>query len=290
MGVAVRTCYFAFAALVVTLFSMLSGSSQPASAAAVGPSSVSIVSPIDGAVFPVNTVITFTATGADWDGTPLVRGQLFWSSSQNGFLGTGQSFTRDSSTLALGSHTIQLIATGSNFQVFTNVTLWIGPPPTATPTNTPTLTPTNIPTSTATSTATSTPTPTNTPTDTPTPTPTDTPTDTPTSTPTNTPTFTATNTPAPARDPSPTARPGHPRNCADFDGNGRVDWRDLWLIARAIQHHSHDLKFDVNGNGRVGWADFRATVHQLGHRCGNGPQAAQTPSPHRGSPDGPQHE
>ena len=256
MGVAVRTCYFAFAALVVTLFSMLSGSSQPASAAAVGPSSVSIVSPIDGAVFPVNTVITFTATGADWDGTPLVRGQLFWASSQNGFLGTGQSFTRDSSTLALGSHTIQLIATGSNFQVFTNVTLWIGPPPTATPT----------------------------------PTPTDTPTDTPTSTPTNTPTFTATNTPAPARDPSPTARPGHPRNCADFDGNGRVDWRDLWLIARAIQHHSHDLKFDVNGNGRVGWADFRATVHQLGHRCGNGPQAAQTPSPHRGSPDGPQHE
>ncbi len=112
MGVAVRTCIFFVAAFVLA---SLAFSPTPASAAAIGPPTVVIFSPQDGAVIPLNTVITFSGAGADSDGTALVRGQLYWTSSQQGFLGTGPSFTRDSSTMNLGLHTIRLLATGNNF-------------------------------------------------------------------------------------------------------------------------------------------------------------------------------
>ena len=280
MGVAVRTCLFSFAAFLLASLAMLSPVPSRADAAAVGPPSVSILSPTDGAVIPLNTVITFSGIGADSDGTALVRGQLQWTSSQNGFLGTGPGFMRNSSTLNLGSHRIRLLATGNNnMQSSTQVTIWIGPTPTATPTSTPTPTATNTPTSTPTPLPTDTPTPTNTPQPpTSSPTSTATATSVPTLAATGTATASATSTPAGV--PSATRTPG--RLCPDFDGDGRVGWRDLWRIASAIEHHNKDPKFDVNGDGRVGWPDLWATLRRLGHRC----DGAKPSPPPRHGPDG----
>lgn len=248
MGVAVRTFLLVF---VASLFVVLAGVSPGrASAVAVGPPSGAILSPADGAVIPFNTDITFSGNGFDSDGTPLVSGQLYWTSSENGFLWTGGWFQRNSSTLNAGSHTIRLLLTGNNYQQSSvQVTIWIGPPPTATPTSTPTDTPTS------------------TPTDTPTPTPTNTPVP-----PTNTPTPTATSTPA--REPSRTPTPMHGHRCPDFNHDGRVGPSDVAAILHAIEHHTHNLKFDVNGDGRVDWAEFWETIHQVGHRCHAGANRA----------------
>jgi hypothetical protein len=159
-------------------------------------------------------------------------------------------------------------------------------PATNTPTNTAvpaTNTPTNTPTNTA---VPATDTPTNTPTNTAIPatnTPTNTAvpaTDTPTNTPTNTavpatdtPTKTPTTTAVPAtatQTPVATATPQAPSSCrADVDGDGRVTFRDLLLVLRAIG--GHDVRYDVDGSGRVTLADAWIVARQLGRRCDHDP-------------------
>jgi hypothetical protein len=78
----------------------------------------------------------------------------------------------------------------------------------------------------------------------------------------------ATRTVAPTR--TTVATPTHtpkPKSCADVTGDGRVTWRDVDKIARAIARHSRDRRYDVDGNGRVGSHDLALALRQLGRRC-----------------------
>ena len=167
-------------------------------------------------------------------------------------------------------------------------------PPSATFTSTPTNTPVP-PSATFTSTATSTPVPasatfTSTLTSTPVQ-PSATFTNTPTNTPvppsaTSTVVATATNTPAPAatatavvtRTVAPTrtvvatrtavpatATPAPHRRCADVNGNGRVDVRDVLAIVRHLG--SHSARHDIDGDGRVDWYDVMIAIRRLRRRC-----------------------
>ena len=204
-------------------------------------------------------------------------------------------FTRNSSTLNAGSHTINLLLTGNNFrQTTVQITIWIGPPPTDTrhqhadrdahqhadrnshrdadATNTP-LPPTNTP-------------------------------------------VPPTNTPVP-----PTTRRCRRRRrtrryrqrrrtrrrrrrrqhagAADEDQHavGRTPRPStvapaptstaMAASAGPISNSSsapsittpHDPRFDLNGNGRVGWGDVWETIRQLGRRCDGTLPATATPAP-----------
>jgi hypothetical protein len=102
-----------------------------------------------------------------------------------------------------------------------------------------------------------------------TPTPTDTPTSTPTATATNTPTPTATSTPTPTSTPTSTSTPTRTpsTSCADLNGDGRVDLRDVLIELRALLRRSHDPRFDLNHDGRVDLRDLFVVIEQLGRRC-----------------------
>ncbi len=160
------------------------------------------------------------------------------------------------------------------------------PTPTDTATPTPTDTPTAMPTDTPTPTNTWTPTPTNTPipptptkTYTPTATATRTPTrtSTPTRTPTRTrtPTFTptGTRTPTPTATRTPTVSPTPPSACrGDVNGDGRVDWRDVAIVMKALLTQPGDKRWDpvadVNGDGRVDVLDLAIVLSSmLNPRC-----------------------
>jgi len=267
-----------------------------ASAGANQPPVVTILSPANGASFAPGSTILFSATAIDPETGPLGGVFMFWTSNiQGGGLGIGTSFSRDD--LIAGTHVVTLRATDpSGLQTVRSVTITVGVP-TATPTNTPTPvppTPTNTPTS-APPTATHTPTPvpptpTGTatavpPTSTRTPTPLPptataappTATHTPTAPPATEPpkTATATKTPkiatptktkAPKHTPTATRTP-RPERCADVDGNGRVNWRDVYRIALAIANHSTDPLYDINGDGRVSFKDLRIALFQIGRKC-----------------------
>jgi hypothetical protein len=130
---------------------------------------------------------------------------------------------------------------------------------TATPTNTSTATATNTATATATSTPTATPTRTATATSTPTATPTrtSTPSATPTNTPTATPTLSGTR-PAP----TPTLL-----QCADVTGDGVVTLADLIAVLRHLGRGRFDPRYDINGDGRVNGRDVFIVARQRGKRC-----------------------
>jgi hypothetical protein len=74
-----------------------------------------------------------------------------------------------------------------------------------------------------------------------------------------TPTPTATSTPTPT--PTPSAL------CADVDGNGKVNVKDVVQIARHILRRRFDARYDVNGDGRINVKDLLIAVRQLGTRC-----------------------
>ena len=72
---------------------------------------VAIVSPADGARFAPGDPITFTGVATDHEDGSLIGASLVWTSSIDGQIGTGNSFTR--SDLSEGTHTITLTAMDS---------------------------------------------------------------------------------------------------------------------------------------------------------------------------------
>jgi PKD repeat protein len=72
---------------------------------------VGIAAPANGAVFAPGEVITFTGSATDHEDGALTGASLVWTSSLDGQIGTGTSFTR--SDLSEGTHTIKLDAKDS---------------------------------------------------------------------------------------------------------------------------------------------------------------------------------
>jgi uncharacterized protein YjdB len=71
-----------------------------------------ITSPADGARFAEAATITFSGSGTDPEDGDLTGSALVWTSSLDGQIGIGASFTRDD--LSTGTHTIRLTATDSD--------------------------------------------------------------------------------------------------------------------------------------------------------------------------------
>ena len=71
---------------------------------------------------------------------------------------------------------------------------------------------------------------------------------------------------APSRTVTPTRTPSL-RRCADVTGDGKVTWKDVGKIAKAIAKRSHNPRYDVDSNSRVGFADLVFALKQLGRRC-----------------------
>ncbi len=76
-----------------------------------------IISPADGAFFAPGTTIAFNGGGTDHEDGTLTGAALVWTSSRDGQIGTGSSFTR--TDLSVGTHTITLSATDSGGAVGT---------------------------------------------------------------------------------------------------------------------------------------------------------------------------
>ena len=89
-----------------------------------GPPIVTPTTPADGAVYGFGAPVTFAASATDpLDGD--VSARLVWTSSRDGALGTGGSFTR--TTLSQGTHTITVAVTdGAGLSVSTGFTLTVG--------------------------------------------------------------------------------------------------------------------------------------------------------------------
>lgn len=71
-----------------------------------------ITTPLDGASFAEGDDIAFTGTGTDLENGELTESYLVWTSSLDGQIGTGTSYTI--SDLSVGTHTITLTATDSD--------------------------------------------------------------------------------------------------------------------------------------------------------------------------------
>ena len=71
-----------------------------------------ITSPSDNSSYNQGDTITFSGTGSDPEDGTLTGGSLVWTSSLDGQIGTGTSFTATS--LSVGAHTITLTATDSD--------------------------------------------------------------------------------------------------------------------------------------------------------------------------------
>jgi hypothetical protein len=50
-------------------------------------------------------------------------------------------------------------------------------------------------------------------------------------------------------------------------GNGRVSFRDVAIITRAVAKGQYRIEFDVNHDGRLSHADITAAAKQVGKRC-----------------------
>src|SRR5206468_6863597 len=73
--------------------------------------SASITAPASGASFAQGASVTFTGTGTDPEDGTLSGASLVWTSSINGQIGTGASFS--TAALSAGTHTITLTAKDS---------------------------------------------------------------------------------------------------------------------------------------------------------------------------------
>ncbi|MBF0101544.1 MAG: hypothetical protein HQK77_11615 [Desulfobacterales bacterium] len=97
---------------------------------------VTIDNPKEGNVFSIGDFITFNGSATDKEDGSLSGKALSWTSSKDGFLGTGASLIIDTGGLPMseGSHTIVLTATDSNGAAATSasITIKVGNvPPTA---------------------------------------------------------------------------------------------------------------------------------------------------------------
>ncbi|HVE42345.1 MAG TPA: Ig-like domain-containing protein [Planctomycetota bacterium] len=72
---------------------------------------VAISAPANGASFTIGNNVTFTATAQDLEDGALTGSSIVWTSSINGNIGTGTTFT--TSALGQGTHTIKATATDS---------------------------------------------------------------------------------------------------------------------------------------------------------------------------------
>ncbi len=70
-----------------------------------------IAMPANNAVFPLGSSVTFAGTGSDVEDGSLAGASLVWTSSIDGQIGTGTSFT--TGVLSVGTHTITLMAKDS---------------------------------------------------------------------------------------------------------------------------------------------------------------------------------
>jgi hypothetical protein len=61
--------------------------------------------------------------------------------------------------------------------------------------------------------------------------------------------------------PAPTAP------CPDFDGDGRVGFRDLRQLARHLPRSRYDARFDLDADGKIGARDVLILLSRLGDRC-----------------------
>ncbi|MEE8466189.1 MAG: hypothetical protein V3S68_06885, partial [Dehalococcoidia bacterium] len=89
----------------------------------------SIASPVDGTTIPADSSIDFIGSGGDDEDDILNGDSLVWSSSIEGDIGVGQSFTR---SLAAGDHIITLTATdsqGASSSTVVALTISIAPTP-----------------------------------------------------------------------------------------------------------------------------------------------------------------
>ena len=88
-------------------------------------SSISILSPPDGASFQPGQEITFSGIAVDLEGVELSGDSLIWTSSVNGEIGRGKEFKR--SDLVEATHEITLIATDASGVPHTaTITITIG--------------------------------------------------------------------------------------------------------------------------------------------------------------------
>jgi len=111
------------------LTNSITKSVQVPTPAANQPPTASITSPADGASFGQGTSVSFSGSGSDPEQGALTGGSLTWSSSRDGALGTGTSFS--SSTLSVGTHTITLTAKDSQNATGTatvTITITAAPP------------------------------------------------------------------------------------------------------------------------------------------------------------------
>jgi hypothetical protein len=89
----------------------------------------SISAPAAGASVVAGSAVTFAGSGTDPEDGTLAGSALAWTSSRDGAIGTGTSFSR--STLSVGTHTITLTATDSKLAVGTasrTLTVTAAPP------------------------------------------------------------------------------------------------------------------------------------------------------------------
>jgi uncharacterized protein YjdB len=77
-----------------------------------GSPSAAITSPANGASYAVGETVTFTGSGTDQEDGDLTGTALTWTSSLDGQIGTGTSFTKND--LSVGTHTITLTAMDSD--------------------------------------------------------------------------------------------------------------------------------------------------------------------------------
>jgi hypothetical protein len=89
---------------------------------------VTITSPQNGATFGFGETITFSGSAKDFGTGELTGSALVWTSSIDGEIGTGETFTKND--LSPGIHTITLSATNSNNQTGEATrTITVGEPP-----------------------------------------------------------------------------------------------------------------------------------------------------------------
>ena len=97
------------------------------------PPTASITSPAANSSTVQGTAITFAGSGNDPETGALSGGSLVWTSSRDGQIGTGASFSR--STLTVGTHVITLTVTDpQGASNVTTITITVVPPPNQPPT------------------------------------------------------------------------------------------------------------------------------------------------------------